>query len=221
MTQVATYSPSELVFTGASHGYAPEPKGKFLGIIALGALGISLGTGSDRVWIRGLRVESAHAEKASAISTLAPVSLLRRIRRISGLTWDELSTAFSVSTRALHNWDAGGLLRQKHLQRLHEVAGLFDRLDRGNPVYLRNLLLKDFGGQNALVMLRAGQLKEVEVLLGAIHSTHAALGELPDTEFRKRIPQGISLASYSSDQSVRVNPGRPLKAIKPPRPRKV
>lgn len=220
MTQVATYSSSALALTSASTGYAPEPRGRFLGFIALGALGISLGTGSDRVLIRWQRVESAHAEKAPTINMVAPVPLLRRIRRISGLTWAELSTAFSVSTRTLHNWDAGEPLRQKHLKRLHEVAGLFDRLDQGNPVYLRNLLLKDLGGQNALVMLRAGQLKEVEVQLEAIRSTHAAPGELADSEFRKRIPQGVSLAGYSLDQSVRVIPGKPLKAINPPRPRK-
>jgi hypothetical protein len=216
MTPVATYPIVTTTFTGGTPSKTPGSKGKLMGVF----LGISLGTGSEGIWVQERRAEPAASEKVNVESVMVPVSILRRVRSVSGLTWGELSTAMDVSRRTLHHWDSGEGLSQKHLQRLHDLAGLLERVNPGNPVYLRNLLLKDFGGKSALVMLRVGQIKEVEALLRTSKSKYASGPGLSESEFQRRIPQGVAMASYGDDQSVQIVRGKPLKAVKAPKPRK-
>ena len=216
MQLAATYPISGFSLPSTAPERASEPVGTIWGIFARG---FNIGTGSERIWIQEQRVEVVIAQKVCAGTSLAPVCTLRRIRRISGLTWEELSTAMDVSKRTLHLWDAGQALSQKHLQHLHRVAGLMERLDKGNPVHLRNLLLKDLGDQNALTLLKEGQFKQVEMQLGT-EKAYPSFSELPEKDFRARIPRGVSLASYQEDQKVQIVRGKPLKSVKAPKPRK-
>lgn len=191
---------------------APRAESKPAGFL----IGLPIrGTGSEEIWIRTPRWESIKPQELCTLHTVAPVYLLRKIRRISGLTWEELSIAMGVTRRTLHLWDAGQELSQKHLNHLHRVAGLLDRLDRGNPVLMRNHLLKDFEGQNALSMLKEGNYSQVESLLAATPAFPKFI-DLPETEARRRRPLGSPLASYR-DQSVQIVSGRALKGIKTPK----
>jgi hypothetical protein len=69
-------------------------------------------------------------------------------------------------------------------------------------------------------MLRVGQIKEVEALLRTSKSKYASGPGLSESEFQRRIPQGVAKASYGDDQSVQIVRGKPLKAVKAPKPRK-
>lgn len=191
---------------------ALHPGGLLFGTLARGA---NTGTGSFRLLIREQRAEGVVICDEELVS---PEYVLRGIRRISGLTWEELACVMGVSRRSLHLWDGGGNLTQEHLHRLHELSALMQRLDKGNPVHLRNLLLKVFDGKNALERLRTRQDTQVLALLG--HDKfppYPKSMDLPAAAFRKRIPDGVSLDSYSEDQSVVVSPEKPIKGIRPPR----
>lgn len=216
MQLAATYPIGGFPFPSTAPERASEPIGTIWGIFARG---FNVGTGSERIWIQEQRVEVVMAQKVCDETTLAPVYTLRKIRRISGLTWEELSIAMDVSKRTLHLWDAGQALSQKHLKHLHRVAGLMERLDKGNPVHLRNLLLKDLGDQNALTLLKEGQFKQVEMQI-AVEKSYPSFSELPEKEFRKRIPRGVSLTVYQEDQKVQIVRGKPLMSIKAPKLRK-
>lgn len=152
-------------------------------------------------------------------SETSPADLLRRIRSLSRLTWEELSIAMGVSTRALLLWNGGKAIRQGHLRHLQRVADLIDRLDKRDPVHLRGLLLKNLGGKNALTLLREGQFTHVEMQLTSEQS-NSSFGELPTETFRKRIPRGVSLESYQESQEVVIVQGKALGGIKPPKARK-
>lgn len=181
--------------------------------------GLLLGTGSQKIMIQEQRAEPVQDRMVRDEPGLAPGHVLRRLRRLTGLTWEELSIAMHVSKRSLHLWDAGQPLSQKHLAHLHRVAGLVDRLAKGNPVHMRNLLLKDLGGQNSLTLLREGQYELVERRLTG-EKAFPSFTELPPAESRKRVPNGVSLAGYTNDDGSPVVPSRPLKGVKAPRLRK-
>lgn len=196
-----------------------RPIGSFWGSLFRGSRS---GTGSASIVICEKRIESysvssAHTTQAEP----APVGVLRRVKQISGLTWEELSKALSVSRRTLHNWDAGTEVSQKHLQHLHRLAGVLERLDRGNPVYLRNLLLKDLGGFNGLAMLGRGEFKEAEGLLGVGQPAFQHPFETPYENLRRRLPQGVPIAAYGNEPTVHPLPGKALKGLKLPRLRKL
>lgn len=216
MQTVATYPIGGITLPGTTASRAPEPVGRIWGLFSRG---LNLGTGSARLCIREQRAEPARAQTICDEKTLAPVYILRRIRRLSGLTWEELSIAMNVSKRSLHLWDSGEAISQRHLKHLHLVAGLMDRLDKGNPVHLRNLLLKDLGGQNALTLLKEGQFALVETQLAPEKASPQFI-ELPAEEFRKRLPRGVSLVSYQESQDVRIVQGKALKGMKAPKLRK-
>ncbi len=149
----------------------------------------------------------------------SPTYLLRRIRSLSWLSWEELSIPMRVSKRTLHLWSSGQPIRQDHLRHLHLVANLIDRLDKGNPVHLRGLLLKDLGGKNALTLLGEGQFTLVENQL-APGMPNPSFGEVPAEVFRKRMPRGVSLESYQENQEVRTVQEKVLNGVRPPKLRK-
>lgn len=216
MPAVAGYPSFVLGLSGTSPDRDTQSIGMIWGLLDRGFL---LGTGSQRIVIQEQRPEPALGRTVCDDTGLAPDYLLRKVRKLTGLTWEELSIALNVSKRSLHSWDAGQPLSQKHLAHLHRVAGLVERLAKGNPVHMRYLLLKDLGGQNALTFLREGQYELVERRF-ASEKAFPVFVELPFDEARKRRPVGVALANYNtSDDSAAVQ-GKPLKGIKPPKLRK-
>ena len=211
MPAIADYPRTRMPETSPERPSAPI--GRVWGLV-LGDLAI--GTGSQRIVIQEQRPEPALAREVCNQSMIVPEYVLRRLRMLSGLTWEELSIAMDVSKRALHLWDAGNPLKQKHLAHLHRVSGLVERLASGNPVHLRNLLLKDLGGTNGLTLLRERRYDLVERQL-ATERAFPVIHELPAGEFRKRLPSGVPISSYLESETMAPVQSKPLKAIKPPK----
>lgn len=216
MEGVAVHPWSGLGDCGTTPRRGSESTGSLWGVIRLG---LGLGTGSQDVWIEERRVEPTPAPATMDDVSPGAVALLRNLRQISGLTWEELAIALTVSKRALHLWDNGQPVSQRHLKQLHRVAGMVRRLDQGNPVHLRHLLLKDLGGRNALTLLREGEFDQAERRLAA-EQPIPRFAELPAGEFWKRIPGGVPLAGYSDVPEVQLNRERPLRVPKIPNLRK-
>ncbi len=182
-----------------------------------GVFSLMEGTGTSPLFISRYREERKRQEPVPAFPS--PIVLLRRIRSISGWTWEELATALGVSRRALHHWDAGGSLSRKHLERLHRLAGVLRGLDTGNPLQMRNLLMMDLGGTNALSLLGAERWSEVENH-PAFRGIKVSMPlPLPAGEFRKRKEKGTALESHET-RTVEAQPDRPLPKVMIPKPRK-
>lgn len=100
-------------------------------------------------------------------STRSVGAALGELRRLSGLTWDQLSRVFGVSRRSLHFWASGKAMaasNEEHLQRLLVVVR---RIDRGSASANRAAL---FGaredGRIPFDLLTAGEYERVVSLLG-------------------------------------------------------
>jgi transcriptional regulator with XRE-family HTH domain len=94
-------------------------------------------------------------------------SALLELRRLSGLTWEQLARLFGVDRRSLHFWANGKPLNPGNEERLHRLLATIRKLDRGRASDNRALLLESReGGVIPFDLLTAGRYEEVLTLVG-------------------------------------------------------
>jgi hypothetical protein len=131
----------------------------------LGVLGTSSASATEvlpRSTIVGQTTAGTTVDSARSVGTT-----LGELRRLTGLTWDQLSRVFGVSRRSLHFWASGKAMaatNEEHLQRLLVVAR---RIDRGSAGANRAALLgAREDGSIPFDLLTAGEYERVVSLLG-------------------------------------------------------
>lgn len=100
-------------------------------------------------------------------------SAIAELRRLSGLSWDQLAQLFSVTRRALHFWASGKPMtpaNEEHLQRLLTVLR---KIDRGSATAnRRELLASREKGAIALDLLHQQKYDSVVSLIGIADARH-------------------------------------------------
>jgi hypothetical protein len=92
---------------------------------------------------------------------------VHELRRISGLTWAQISDLFDVSRRTVHLWASGKPMTVEHETKLHRFRAFVHGIDRGESRVNRGLLLSvSPGGASVLSMLKEGRFQEVKRLIG-------------------------------------------------------
>jgi DNA-binding transcriptional regulator YiaG len=66
---------------------------------------------------------------------------IAELRRMSGLTWDQLARLFGVSRRSLHFWASGSALTPANQEKLQRVLAEIRKADRGSATANRTMLL--------------------------------------------------------------------------------
>jgi hypothetical protein len=93
---------------------------------------------------------------------------IMELRRISGLTWDELSELFNVSRRSLHFWASGKPLNAPNEEHLRQILDVIRRIDSGIAQDNRARLLSKFSdGNTAFNLLANKEYSEVIKRLGS------------------------------------------------------
>ncbi len=103
----------------------------------------------------------------SANSAEANRDALNELRKLSGLTWEQLAKLFNVSRRSLHFWASGQPLSRFNEENLNRLLGTIRYINRGSASLNRNLLLSP--GQDGRLLfdlLIAGEHEEVKRILG-------------------------------------------------------
>lgn len=96
-----------------------------------------------------------------------PSELINEFRRLSGLTWAQISDTFEISSRAVFDWAANKSVSAKNHQRLGEALTALRFIDRGSAHDNKSLLLGDaFDGQTYLDLFRSRQFEVVRELAG-------------------------------------------------------
>lgn len=159
-------------------GLAVPASASFSVILASGALTVS-GTSSEeptRIWqapfVRGSDAtasspgweEVEQAEPASSECTRKAVS---ELRRLSGLTWDQLGQLFEVSRRSVHFWASGKPLNAENEERLMRVLDVVRAGDRGSAQDTRAALLDSTDGTSPFDLLVAQRFEDARSLLGS------------------------------------------------------
>ncbi len=112
---------------------------------------------------------------------------IAELRRLSGLTWDQLARLFGVTRRSLHFWASGKPLTPANEERLNRMLATIRKIDRGSAGANRAALLgASTGGEIPFDMLIEGRYEPVVAL--------AALGGVPPRPVRPRLSKAAQAA---------------------------
>lgn len=100
------------------------------------------------------------------IETEATRRAISELRRISGLTWEQLAGLFGVSRRNVHLWASGMPLNAAHRERLMRVLDVVRHADRGTARGTCAALLEARDGMTAFEMLTDQRFEEARAALG-------------------------------------------------------
>jgi DNA-binding transcriptional regulator YiaG len=104
----------------------------------------------------------------STSSTEVTQKAVHEIRRLTGLTWEQLAKLFNVSRRTLHFWANGKRLNSFNEEQLNLLLDTIRYIDRGNASLNRNLLLMPLrDGTVPFDLIIAGKYQEVKNILGS------------------------------------------------------
>lgn len=71
---------------------------------------------------------------------------IAELRRVSGLTWEQLAQLFGTSRRALHFWAAGKRMSAANAEHLQRLVAVLQQVDRGSASANRSALLSPSRG---------------------------------------------------------------------------
>ncbi len=92
---------------------------------------------------------------------------IMELRRLSGMTWDQLARLFGVARRTLHFWASGKALNAGNEERLHRMLATIRRIDRGSARANRDALFTAHSdGALPFDLLQAGKYGDVIDRLG-------------------------------------------------------
>jgi transcriptional regulator with XRE-family HTH domain len=115
------------------------------------------------------------------LRTVAPA--IYEIRRLSGLTWDELAYLFGVSRQALHDWANGKTLKPQNFQKVASVLDAIHTARRTTAVETRAALLVALAsGQRPIDLFRDGQNDDAVAALRTVQLPQLALSAPRDPE---------------------------------------
>jgi transcriptional regulator with XRE-family HTH domain len=115
---------------------------------------------------------------------------VNELRRLSGLTWEQLAKLFNVSRRSIHSWASGERLKSFNEENLYRLLDTIRYINRGSASLNRSLLLQPSNdGRSLLDLLVTGQHEEVKQILGFGNAPKKPnLGDLSEEEHRLRMP---------------------------------
>lgn len=120
----------------------------------------------DQDVFAALDVTTSGVTVPSVNSTEETSESLLKIRKLTGLTWEQLSKLFNVSRRTLHFWASGKRLNSFNEKQLNLLLDTIQYIDRGSASLNRNVLLMPLeDGTLPFDLLVAGKFKKVKNIL--------------------------------------------------------
>jgi DNA-binding transcriptional regulator YiaG len=87
---------------------------------------------------------------------------VNELRKISGLTWEQLAQLFDVSRRSIHFWASGQQLSSKNEAKLNRILDTVQYISRGSASLNRSLLMEiASNGKSHLELLKTGEYDQV------------------------------------------------------------
>jgi hypothetical protein len=124
-------------------------------------------------------------------------SAIYDIRRLSGLTWEELAELFSVQRRSVHYWANGGALKPQHDMHVRLVLNAVLQFDRrGAAAARQTLLTPDASGTRPLDLLAQRRYHDAVVLFNSTPKVSTK----PTPHPNKALPQPARLMGTLTDR---------------------
>ncbi|PSB59374.1 transglycosylase domain-containing protein [Chamaesiphon polymorphus] len=131
-----------------------------------------------------------HAVETAALPVKSTQQAINELRKLSGLTWEQLATLFGVSRRSVHFWASGEPLSSANEEKLNRTLDSVKYISRGSASSNRSLLMGIADdGKSYLELLAAGEFERVKYLLGAGNApAKPKLGKLSTAAEMSRVP---------------------------------
>jgi hypothetical protein len=105
--------------------------------------------------------------RSNEVLTRSVGEAILEVRRLSGLTWQELADMLGVHRRTLHLWTNSRPINAANEHRLQHLLGVMRRLDRGEASRNRSLLLAPrAGGVSIFDLLSEGRFGDAVATAG-------------------------------------------------------
>jgi len=193
-----------------------------LSVIIVGGALSEAGTSSvepNRVWeapyMRAYEVTasggawSEPAADTEVNESEATCRAISELRRISGLTWEQLGHLFGVSRRSVHFWASGKRLNAGNEERLMRVLDVVRAGDRGDARSTRAALFEVREGTTAFELLTAERFEDACLLLGPGAGRRTpTLAELAPSAKAERAPSPPEELVDAQHDRVHRDPGR-------------
>jgi DNA-binding transcriptional regulator YiaG len=153
------------------------------------------GFGTSTAHALPLEVVVQHISDQTSAGASVPVAgpagaAINELRRLSGLTWDQLARLFSVSRRSLHFWASGKPMTPSNEEHLQRLLAVVRKVDRGSASANRTMLLRGReDGSIPVDLLAAGDYDRVFSLLGPGEVRRATPPKLSDEARAARAPR--------------------------------
>jgi transcriptional regulator with XRE-family HTH domain len=128
---------------------------------------------------------------------------ISELRRISGLTWEQLGELFGVSRRSVHFWASGKPMNADNERRLLQALDVVRIADRGSARTNRSALMEAHDGTTAFELLAAEEFDRARALLGrGMGRKELALGPLSPAAAASRTPPSPDVLVEAQHDSV-------------------
>lgn len=137
-----------------------------------------------------------YLQQDASVPTIAKLSVkytqqaVNELRKLSGLTWEQLAILFDVSRRSVHFWASGQPLTSANEEKLNRILDVVEYISRGSASHNRSLLMSIADdGKSYLDLLASGQYDRVKSVLGAGNAPkQPKLGQLSQAAEMARMP---------------------------------
>lgn len=140
--------------------------------VIVGCILVGLGTSTayappPDVILRSQRPIEQTTAGVSVLVTQPAGAAISELRRLSGLTWDQLARLFNVSRRSLHFWASGKPMTPSNEEHLQRVLAVVRKINQGSASANRTALLGACeDGNLPFDLLAAGDYERVLSSLG-------------------------------------------------------
>lgn len=182
------------------------------GICIAGALSMGLGAthsalGSSHDAFCELASQTNSGLPAEQQTPVGPA--IMELRRLSGMTWEQLAGLFEVTRRTVHFWASGKALNSQNEEKLYRILSTMRQIDRGSAQENRDLLFSAAtAGMAPIDLLRAGHYAEVVQLLGATSFERPTLTPLSETARSMRMPKSPEALVGALQGRINIGTGR-------------
>ena len=191
-------SSDDPAFTGSAYGRRSYPEKEIRVIVLLPAVDASSAVPRcvwkdnfvfDPPWTAVNPLSLFDGEIVTGESSEGTRRAVSELRRLSGLTWDQLGQLFNVTRRSVHFWASGKPLNATNEQRLLQVLAVVRWADRGDARSNRSALLEVRDGDSPFALLKVGELEAAKAQLGPGPGRRGVMfGELNSAAKTDRMP---------------------------------
>lgn len=156
-------------------------------------------------------------QKGQPNPALSTSDAITEIRRLSGLTFEQIASLFGVSRRTVHLWATGERPNAGHEAKLLQVVALLRDLYMGDAARTRMALLLPQNGRTPLDLIREGNLGEARRRLEAARSALRRTRPTPSKELleeRKPLPPWTLVSAIPDAIPPSSGRGRGAKAVR-------